>query len=66
VLSGTKVDLNYCIEEIIDEEVKEEIYDYFRETDTDDLVEAVNEFDGEFELDEMATFRIQFISDFAN
>ena len=66
VYSGTKLDFSYYIEEIIDDDVKEEIFDYFRETEDNDLDAAVNEFDGDFSHDEMQLFRIQFISEVAN
>ncbi|MCB9262153.1 MAG: DNA helicase RecQ [Flavobacteriales bacterium] len=66
VYSGTKLDFSYLIDEIIDEDVKDEIFDYFRSTESNDLDEAVNEFDGDFSLEEMQLFRIQFISEVAN
>ncbi|MBO6517381.1 MAG: DNA helicase RecQ [Bacteroidia bacterium] len=66
VYSGTKLDFSYYIDEIIDDEVKEEIFDYFRGTEDNDLDAAVNEFDGDFSHDEMQLFRIQFISEVAN
>lgn len=66
VYSGTKLDFSYYIEEIIDDEVKDEIFDYFRETEDNDLDAAVEEFDGDFTHDEMQLFRIQFISEVAN
>jgi len=66
VYSGTKLDFSYYIEEIIDDEVKDEIFDYFREAEDNDLDAAVEEFDGDFTHDEMQLFRIQFISEVAN
>ena len=66
VYSGTKLDFTYYIEELIDDDVKEEIFDYFRSTEDNDLDAAVNEFDGDFTHDEMQLFRIQFISEVAN
>ncbi len=66
VYSGTKLDFSYYIEELIDEDVKEEIFDYFRGTEDNDLDAAVNEFEGDFTHDEMQLFRIQFISEVAN
>lgn len=66
VYSGTQVDLVYYIDELIDEEGQEEIYDYFRTTETNNIDKAVAEFDGEFTHEEMKIFQIQFMSDVAN
>ncbi len=66
VFSGTQVDLLYYIDEIIDEEGRDEIYDYFKSDDTGSIDAAVNEFDGEFTHEEMKIFQIQFMSDVAN
>lgn len=66
VYSGTQVDLEYYIEELIDEEGQDEIYDYFKSTETNNIDEAVAEFEGEFTHEEMKIFQIQFMSDVAN
>ncbi|MFT5724770.1 MAG: ATP-dependent DNA helicase RecQ [Bacteroidia bacterium] len=66
VYSGTKLDMSYYVEELIDDDVKEEIFDYFRGTEDNDLDAAVNEFEGDFTHDEMQLFRIQFVSEVAN
>jgi ATP-dependent DNA helicase RecQ len=66
VYSGTKLDFTYYIEELIDDDVKEEIFEYFRGTEDNDLDAAVNEFEGDFTHDEMQLFRIQFVSEVAN
>lgn len=66
VYSGTRVDLEYYIDELLDREGQEEIYDYFRETESDNIDLAVDEFGGEFTHDEMKIFQIQFMSDVAN
>ena len=66
VFSGTQVDLLYYIDEIIDEEGRDEIYDYFKSDDTGSIDAAVNEFDGEFTHEEMKIFQIQFMSDVAH
>lgn len=66
VFSGTQVDLLYYIDEIIDEEGRDEIYDYFKSDDSGNIDAAVNEFDGEFTHEEMKIFQIQFMSDVAN
>ncbi len=66
VYSGTQVDLHYYIDDIIDEEGRDEIFDYFKSTETNNIDEAVNEFGGEFSHEEMKVFQIQFMSDVAN
>ena len=66
VYSGTQVDLHYYLDDIIDDEGREEIFDYFRTTEENNIDEAVNEFDGEFTHEEMKVFQIQFMSDVAN
>ncbi len=66
VYSGTSVDLEYYIDEIIDPEGAEEIYDFFKTEQTGNIDSAVREFDGEFTHEEMKVFQIQFMSDVAN
>jgi ATP-dependent DNA helicase RecQ len=66
VASGTKIDLSYMIDEILDSEGKDEIFEYFRETTENNIDEAVREFEGEFTHEEMKIFQIQFMSDVAN
>jgi ATP-dependent DNA helicase RecQ len=66
VASGTKVDLGYVIDDILDEDGKNDIFDYFKETTKSDIDEAVREFGGEFTHEEMKIFQIQFMSDVAN
>lgn len=66
VYSGTSVDLEYYIDELIDPEGADEIYDFFKTEQTGNIDNAVNEFDGEFTHEEMKIFQIQFMSDVAN
>lgn len=66
VYSGTKLNINYWIDEILDEEQQEEIHDYFLETETDDIETAMKEFGGDYEDEELRLYRIKFISDVAN
>lgn len=66
VYSGTKLNIDYFIEEILDEENIEDIYDYFMHSNTDSIDAAVKEFDGEFSDDEIRLVRIKFISEMAN
>ncbi len=66
VYSGTKLDINYFLDEVMDEEAVEEIYEYFRESDTDKLSVAMEELGGEYEEDEIRLVRIKFLSELAN
>ncbi|WP_437370934.1 DNA helicase RecQ [Maribacter litoralis] len=66
VYSGTKLNLNYWIDEILDEEQQEEMHEYFLEADSDNLEEAMTEFDGEYEEEELRLYRLKFISEVAN
>ena len=66
VKSGTKLDINYWIDEILDEESQDDLYDYFIETDIDSIEKAISYFDGDFEEDEIRFYRIKFLSDIAN
>ena len=66
VFSGTKLNLAYWIDEILDEDQQEEIHDYFLEAETDDLEAAMSEFEGEYEDEELRLYRLKFISEVAN
>ena len=66
VFSGTKLNINYWIDEIFDEDQQEEIHDYFMESDTDDIEAAIEEFDGDYDDEELRLYRIKFFSEVAN
>lgn len=66
VYAGTKLNIQYEIDSIFDEEQQEELHDYFMEAETDDITHAVEEFDGEYEEDDLRLFRIKFINSVAN
>ncbi|NRA92012.1 MAG: HRDC domain-containing protein, partial [Psychroserpens sp.] len=66
VFSGTKLNINYWIDEILDEDQQEEIHEYFMESETDKISEAVEEFDGDYEDEELRLYRIKFMSEVAN
>ena len=66
VYSGTKLDLNYCLEEYLDEDQQEEMYDYFIESESDSIELALEEFDGEFDEFELRLYRIKFLSQLGN
>jgi ATP-dependent DNA helicase RecQ len=66
VYSGTKINIDYFLEEELDEDCIDEIYEYFRQSDTDDLDTAVNNIEGDYEDEVIRLVRIKFISELAN
>ena len=66
VFSGTKLDIRYEIDSLFDEDQQTELQDYFMEAENDDIQEAFEEFDGDFEEDDLRLYRIKFISEVAN
>ncbi len=66
VYAGTKIDISYYINDILDDDLQEEIYDYFRGSETDSISDAYNEFDGEYTEEELRMMRIKFMSEMAN
>ncbi len=66
VNSGTKLNINYWIEDILDEDQQEELYDYFLEAETDSIEAALEEFDGDYDEEELKLYRIKFLSEVAN
>jgi ATP-dependent DNA helicase RecQ len=66
VSSGTRVNINYYIETLMDSENQEEIYAYFSEAESDDIVAAYHEFDGLYSEEELRLMRIKFMSEMAN
>lgn len=66
VYSGIKLNIDYFIEDILDEENVEDIYDYFMHSDTDSIDAAMQEFDGDFSEEELRLVRLKFISEMAN
>ena len=66
VYSGTKLNIDYFLEEVMDEDHVDDIYDYFTESDTDKLSVAEEELGDEYSEDEIRLVRIKFISEMAN
>ena len=66
VYSGTKLNIDYFLEEVMDEDHIDDIYDYFSESESDSLQDAINELGQECSEDEIRLVRIKFISDMAN
>ncbi len=66
VYSGTKLNIDYFLEEILDEENLIEIYDYFKSSDTDNIDVAIEELGGEYTEEEIRLVRVKFISEMGN
>ncbi len=66
VYSGTRLNIDYFIEEVLDDEHINEIFDYFNESETDNMAEALKELGTEYSEDEIRLVRIKFISEMAN
>ncbi|KAA1243171.1 ATP-dependent DNA helicase RecQ [Aquimarina sp. RZ0] len=66
VYSGTKLNITYWVDDILDEDQQEEIHEYFLEAENDKIDDAIEEFDGDYDDEELRLYRIKFISDVAN
>ena len=66
VYSGTKLNIKYWIDDLLDDDQQEEIQDYFMESVTDKIEDALKEFEGDYDIDELRFMRIKFISEVAN
>ena len=66
VYSGTKLNIDYFLDEVMDEERIDEVYDYFMESETDDLDAAIEELGDICTEDEIRLVRIKFLSEQAN
>ena len=66
VYSGTKINIDYFIEDVIGDDHVEDIYQYFKESETDDLDEAIDELGDDYTEEEIRLVRIKFISEMAN
>ena len=66
VFSGTKLDINYYIEEILDEDQQQELKEYFLDSDTEEISLALEEFQGDYDEEELRLYRIKFINEVSN
>ncbi|MEN9742824.1 MAG: helicase RecQ [Bacteroidota bacterium] len=66
VNSGTKLNIDYYLNEVLDADNQEELIDYFLEAESDDLVTAYHEFDGAYTEEEIRLMRIKFLSEYGN
>jgi ATP-dependent DNA helicase RecQ len=66
VYSGTKINVSYFIEEAIDTDIEEDIFEYFKESDTDDIETAMQELGDDYTEEEIRLVRIKFLSEMGN
>ena len=66
VYSGTKLNIDYWLNDILDEDQQEEIHEYFLEAQSDKIEDALDEFEGDYDQEELRLYRIKFISEVAN
>ena len=66
IFSGTKLNINYYVNEILDEDSQNELHDYFINSETDNIKNAIENFGDDFDEDELRLFRIKFLSEIAN
>ena len=66
VFSGTKLDIDYYVDDILDEDQQEELHEYFLESESEDISIALQEFDGEYDDEELRIYRIKFLNDVSN
>lgn len=66
VYSGTRINIDYFLNDVMDEDHVEDIFEYFKDSETDDLEEAIDELGGDYTEDEIRLVRIKFLSEMAN
>ena len=66
VYSGTKINVSYYIDEVIDNDIEDDIFEYFKESDTDDIETAMEELGDDFTEEEIRLVRIKFLSEMGN
>tara|TARA_R110002126_G_scaffold289578_3_gene444830 strand:+ start:28501 stop:30684 length:2184 start_codon:yes stop_codon:yes gene_type:complete len=66
IFSGTKINIDYALDDLLDEDQQEEIHEYFMEAETDDIEEALSEFDGDYDEEELRLMRIKFFNEVGN
>ena len=66
IFSGTKINIDYMINDFFEEEQQEELYEFFIETESDDINIAIEEFQDEYEESDLRLYRLKFINDVSN
>jgi ATP-dependent DNA helicase RecQ len=64
--SGTRINIDYYIDDMLDEEDQQDIFDYFMEAESDDISQAYEEFEGDFTEEQLRLMRVKFLSEIAN
>ena len=63
VFSGTKLNIDYYVDDILDQDQQEELHEYFLESESENISDALKEFEGEYDEEELRIFRVKFLSD---
>ena len=66
VYSGTKINVSYYIDEAIDSDIEDDIFEYFKESDTDNIEKAMEELGDDYTEEEIRLVRIKFLSEMGN
>ncbi len=66
VYSGTKINIDYFIDQVVDRDIQEELFDYFRESEKGDIETAINELGADYSEEEIRLVRIKFMSELGN
>ena len=66
VFSGSKINIDYMIDDFFDEDQQQELYDFFIDTESDDINLAIEEFENEYEESDLRLYRLKFINDISN
>ena len=66
VYSGTRINIDYFLNDVMDEDHIDDIYEYFKDSETDDLEDAIEELGGDYTEEEIRLVRIKFLSEMAN
>ncbi|QOD61491.1 RecQ family ATP-dependent DNA helicase [Polaribacter haliotis] len=66
IYSGTKLNIDYALDDLLDEDQQEEIHEYFMEAESDSIQDALDEFDGDYDEEELRLMRIKFINEVGN
>ena len=60
------MDIDYYVDDILDEDQQEELHEYFLESESEDISVALNEFEGDYDEEELRIYRIKFLNDVSN
>ena len=66
VFSGTKLNIDYYVDDILDEDQQAELHEYFLESESEDILVALDEFEGDYDEEELRIYRIKFLNDVSN